>query len=47
MKCYESLGLVEHAQKDYIKVLEADPNFIQKTLLEQKKKGEAPAKFIF
>ena len=28
MKCYQSLGLVEHAQKDYVKVLEADPNFI-------------------
>lgn len=28
MRCNERMGLVEHAQKDYVKVLEADPNFI-------------------
>jgi len=33
MKCYETLGLEHHARQDYQKVLEADPNFIQKQIL--------------
>lgn len=47
MRCYQAMDLVEHAQNDYVKVLEADPNFIQRTLLEKKQRGEAQEQWIF
>ena len=33
MQCYEAMGLSRHARDDYQRVLEADPNFIQKQLI--------------
>lgn len=46
MRCYDRMGMAEHAQADYVKVLEADPHFIQKTLVEKKRRGQVPEKIL-
>ena len=35
VKVYEQMNLLEHAKADYKKILEADPSFIQRQILEQ------------
>ena len=37
VKIYEQMNLLEHARADYKKILEADPGFIQRQLVEQAK----------
>jgi hypothetical protein len=37
MKCYEQLGMDEHARKDYINVLNADPSYISRAIKEGRK----------
>ena len=37
VKVYEQMNLLEHAKADYKKILEADPSFIQRQILEQAK----------
>lgn len=34
MKCFEEMELLEHAKADYKKILESDPNFIQRHILK-------------
>jgi len=40
MKCHEEMNLNEHAKADYKKILEADPNFIQRQILNAHKAQE-------
>lgn len=40
VKCYEALGLFEHAKVDNRKILEADPGFLQRQIAKQKKAQE-------
>ena len=40
VKVYEQMNLLEHAKSDYKKILEADPSFIQRQIIEQAKAQE-------
>ena len=43
VKVYESLNMHEHARADQKKILEADPNFIQRQMMRQQKAEQALA----